>query len=163
MPTFIHGKVTKFAISAAGTPSTVIDISNALKDVNLPRTIDTAETSAFGNTYKTFVQGLADATLTCTGQWATGTANDIDDLLSGLIGATAPTNFAYAPNGFNGTTGSPGITNITASATKPLIYGTGWLDSYAITSGIAAIVGVTFGFKMASQLTRITSGSFTPS
>lgn len=163
MPTFVHGKNTQFAISAAGTQTSVILISNALKEINFPRQIDMAESSAFGNTYKTFLQGLADATISCSGQWATGSATDIDDLLSGLVGAANATNFAYGPAGFNGTTGtSPTFTNITASATKPLIHGEVWLSSYEITGSIGDIVAVSAEFQMASDPTVIRTGSYSP-
>jgi hypothetical protein len=163
MPTFVHGKTSALAVSLAGTQNTIIDISNSLKEINFPRQIDMAETSAFGNSYKTYIQGLADATISVSGQWATGSATDIDDLLSGLIGAANYTNFAYAPAGFNGTTGtSPTFTNITASTSKPLFHGHVWLSSYEITGSIGDVVSVSAEFQMATDVTRITASSYTP-
>ena len=163
MPTFVHGKNSKFCVSAAATQTTLIDLSTALKEVNFPRQIDMAETSAFGNTYKTYIQGLSDATISASGQWATGSATQIDDILSGLVGATAATNFAYAPAGFSSVTGTaPTYTDVTASASKPVIYGEVWLSSYEITGSIGDIVAVSCEFQMATDPTVIRTGTYTP-
>lgn len=158
MPTFIHGKNSTFAISAAGTQTSLIDISTALKEINFPRQIDMAETSAFGNSYKTYIQGLSDATISVSGQWATGSATQVDDLLSGLIGVTTDTNFAYGPNGWGGTTGtSPTFTAFLATTAKPLIYGACYLSSYEITGSIGDIVSVSAEFQMSIDPVRITA------
>ncbi len=157
MPTFVHGKNSKFAISAAGTQTSVIDISTSLKEVGFPRNIDMAETSAFGNTNKTYVQGLADGSFSASGQWAAGSATDIDQLMSDLIGASAPTNFAYAPAGWVSATGtSPTHTAVTGSAAKPVFYGTLWCASYEITGSIGDVVAVSMQFQPAADFYRAT-------
>lgn len=156
MPTFVHGKNSKFYISAAGTQTSVNDISSSLKEIGFPRNIDMAETSAFGNTNKTYIQGLADASFSASGQWAAGSATDIDQLMSDLIGAAAATNFAYAPAGVVSTTGSP-ITTVTGSAAKPVFYGTLWLASYEITGSIGDVVAVSMQFQPAGDIERATA------
>ena len=155
MPTFVHGKNSKFYIAAAGTQTAVIGISDSLKEVGFPRNIDMAETSAFGNTNKTYIQGLADASFSASCQWAAGSAEDIDQLMSDLIGAAAPTNFAYAPAGVSSETGtSPTFTAVVATAAKPVFYGKLWLASYEITGSIGDVVAVAMQFQPSENILR---------
>jgi hypothetical protein len=165
MPTFVHGKNSRFAISAAATQTAVVDISTSLKELGFPRQIDMAETSAFGNVNKTYIQGLADGSISGSGQWAAGSADDIDTLMSDLVDATAPTNFAYAPGGWVSAT----TTIITASAAKPVFYGKVWCASYEITGSIGDVVAVSFQFQPSEDILRstgtltVTSGSWVES
>jgi hypothetical protein len=67
MPTFRHGKSTVFKVdNAAGS---LTDISNTLTDVSFPQSVDTAETSAFGSSAKSYVVGLSDGTLSVSGNY----------------------------------------------------------------------------------------------
>jgi len=61
MPTFRHGKSTVFKVDNSG--GTLTDISNTLTDVGFPQTVDTAETSTFGSSAKSYVVGLTDSSL----------------------------------------------------------------------------------------------------
>lgn len=126
MPTFIHGKNTDVLVGNA-------DLTAYFKDANMATTIDTAETSAFGNTYKTFVQGLGASTIALTGMWATGSAADVDDVLSPLINSAAVLPVSVWPNGVG-----IGRKGFGMGSTE---------DSYGITASIGAVVGVTAGFK----------------
>lgn len=162
MPTFVHGKNSEFFISAAGDQTDVIDISDSLKELSFPRQIDMAETSAFGNTNKTYIQGLADGSISGTGQWSAGTVNDIDDMMSDLVGAAAPTNFAYAPAGVASKTvdgAAPAYNILTASAAKPIFYGTAWLSSYEITGSIGDVIAVSIQFQPASNILRLVNST----
>jgi len=56
MPTFKHGKNAQFELE--GT-----NLSNTLNEITLPREVETAETTAFGDQDKTYITGLSDATV----------------------------------------------------------------------------------------------------
>ncbi len=91
MPTFVHGKSTFFSID--GVDTAVKDISNVLTSVDFPETIDTAETTAFGATSKSYIVGLRDATISVSGLW--------DATVDGYFIGTEPAtrSFVFGPAG----------------------------------------------------------------
>lgn len=92
MPTFVHGKSTDFALD--DTSGTSRNISNVLTSVDFPETIDTAETTAFGSSAKSYIVGLSDATISISGLW--------DATVDGYIrGGAEPASrsFIYGPAG----------------------------------------------------------------
>jgi predicted secreted protein len=93
MPTFTHGKATVFKVDNSG--GTLTDISNVLTDVTFPQTVETAETSAFGSSSKTYVVGLKDATISVSGMFDT----TVDAHLGGILGQAASVSFEYGPQG----------------------------------------------------------------
>jgi hypothetical protein len=164
MPTFTHGKATKFYLNTAGTAlsstttATMLavvytyDISAYSKEVTFPRKMDTAETSTFGSTQKTYVQGLSDTTISISGSWdstagmldtAGGNSTNLDAVLAALIGATTNPSFVYAPTG-------------NAAAGKVGYYGTLIMTSYQVSGSIGDLVGFSAEFQIASGPTRIT-------
>lgn len=97
MPTFRHGKSTVFKVdNAAGS---LIDISNTLTDVSFPRSVDTAETSVFGDSAKTYIVGLSDATVSVSGNYDA----TVDALLAAVLGQAATLSFEYGPEGSTST------------------------------------------------------------
>ncbi len=64
MPSFIHAKSTDFELDDTGGTSR--SLSNVLTSVDFPETIDTAESTAFGSTSKSYLVGLRDATRSTT-------------------------------------------------------------------------------------------------
>jgi len=94
MPTFAHGKSTDFAIDDTGGSSR--NISNTLTDVSFPQTIDTAETTAFGSSNKSYIVGLKDTTISVSGLW--------DATVDGYLSGTEPASrsFIYGPAGSTG-------------------------------------------------------------
>jgi len=97
MPTFRHGKSTVFKVdNAAGS---LTDISNTLTDVSFPQSVDTAETSAFGSSAKSYVVGLSDATLSISGNFDA----TVDAHLAGVLGQAASLSFEYGPEGSTST------------------------------------------------------------
>ncbi len=60
------------------------DLSTYFNGVDVDSTIDLAETSTFGNTFKTFVSGLKDATTALTGFFDGGAAA-VDQYLKGVF------------------------------------------------------------------------------
>jgi hypothetical protein len=94
MPTFAHGKSTDFAIDDTGGTSR--NISNTLTDVSFPQTIDTAETTAFGSSNKSYIVGLKDTTISVSGLW--------DATVDGYLSGTEPASrsFIFGPAGSTG-------------------------------------------------------------
>lgn len=66
MATFQHGSKAALWLNDG---SSLVDISAAVTSANLDRARDTAETSAFGSTAKSYIGGLRDATLSFDGNW----------------------------------------------------------------------------------------------
>tara|TARA_R110000787_G_scaffold100231_3_gene205120 strand:- start:1195 stop:1602 length:408 start_codon:yes stop_codon:yes gene_type:complete len=91
MPTFAHGKSTDFALDDTGGTSR--NLSNTLTDVGFPQTIDTAETTAFGASAKSYIVGLKDSTFSVSGLW--------DATVDGYLAGTEPASrsFIYGPAG----------------------------------------------------------------
>ena len=67
MPTFAHGKSADFAIDDTGGTSR--NISDTLNSISFPESTETAETTAFGKSSKTFIVGLESATISVSGLW----------------------------------------------------------------------------------------------
>lgn len=134
---FSHGKNAHFTIDdSGGIPR---DISAYCNSIDFPRTADTAETSTFGNTSKTYVVGLVDATISIEGAIdPTG-----DGYLAGILG-TAAGDFVYGPNGS------------TAGYIK--YSGTCICTAYSVGSPIGDKVGFTASFQVSGDVTR---GTFT--
>jgi hypothetical protein len=91
VPDFVHGRFAKLKIRDAN--GTLVDISDYLLSVSLPRSIEASETTTFGHNFKTYIPGMGDATMSCEFRWAPF----IEELLSGLIQRV--TDFEYFPNG----------------------------------------------------------------
>ena len=91
MPTFAHGKSTDFALDDTGGTSR--SLANTLTDVSFPQSIDTAETTAFGSTNKSYIVGLKDTTISVSGLW--------DATIDGYLSGTEPASrsFIYGPAG----------------------------------------------------------------
>jgi len=64
-----------------------------LTSVDFPETIDTAETTAFGSTSKSYIVGLRDASISISGLW--------DSTVDGYIIGTEPAtrSFIFGPAG----------------------------------------------------------------
>jgi len=93
MPTFRHGKSTSFKVdNAAGT---LTDISTSLTDVSFPRSVETAETTAFGASAKTYIVGLSDSTVSVSGNFDA----TVDAHLATVLGQSATLSFEYGPEG----------------------------------------------------------------
>ena len=88
---FSHGKNALVFIVDSG--SVERNISTGATEVSLPRTADTAETSALGTTDKAYIAGMKDAQLNIQGpRDATN-----EGYLDGVLGSS--TTFSYFPEG----------------------------------------------------------------
>jgi hypothetical protein len=132
MPTFVHGKSTFFSIDDTG--DSVRDISDTLTSVDFPETIDTAETTAFGATSKSFIVGLRDATISVSGLW--------DATVDGYFIGTEPASrdFVFGPAGNTGG-------NVKYS-------GACILTSYSVSSPVADVDTYSADFQVTGNVTR---------
>lgn len=125
MPTFNHGKNAKVLVGS-------YDLTTSFKEFTASTNIDMAETSAFGNSYKTYVQGLGESTIGLTGMWSGG-ASEVDDVLGGLIGAAGTLPVTICPQGYG-----LGYKGFGIGANE---------SSYEVTASIGDVVGVAAEFQ----------------
>lgn len=133
---FVHGKNSVIKVdNAAGT---LTDISAVTNSVELPREIETAETSHFGSNAKEYIVGLNDGSVSISGLYDPA----IDAILSASVdavatGALASASVEYSPAG------------LPASATKPTYKLEVLWTSYSTSGG----VGDPVSFKLEGQRT----------
>ena len=88
---FIHGKN---AVVLHGAYA----LTSFLNDGSVSSSIETAETTSFGNSAKTFVTGLRDGSLSASGMFD-GAASGVDEVLTASIGSDSLAPVTFAPNG----------------------------------------------------------------
>lgn len=91
---FIHGK-------NAGVVHGAYDLSSYLNDVSVAQDVETAETTAFGASAKSYLVGLRDATASASGMFD-GTADAVDNVLTSSIGSDTLSPLTMAPSGLTG-------------------------------------------------------------
>ena len=135
MPTFVHGKSTFFTLDDTG--GVVRDIGNTLTSVDFPDSIETAETTAFGSTAKSYIVGLTDATLSISGIWDA----TVDGYLAG--GAEpASRSFVYGPAG--------------STAGNVKYTGEAIMTSYSISNPVGDVVTFSLDLQVTGPTTRTT-------
>jgi predicted secreted protein len=133
MPTFVHGKSTDFALDDTGGTSR--NLSNVLTSVDFPETIDTAETTAFGSTAKSYIVGLTDSTISISGIW--------DATVDGYIaGGAEPASrsFIYGPAG--------------STAGNVKYSGEAIVTSYSISNPVGDVVTFSLDLQVTGSVTR---------
>ena len=134
MPTFRHGKSTVFKVDNSG--GTLTNISDTLTDVSFPQTVDTAETSTFGSSAKSYVVGLTDSSLSIAGNFDA----TVDAHLAGVLGQAASLSFEYGPEG-----STAGYVKYTGEA---------YLTSYEKSGAIGDVVSYSAEFQVTGAITR---------
>ena len=134
MPTFRHGKSTTFKVDNSG--GTLTDISNTLTDVTFPQTVETAETTAFGDSSKTYIVGLKDSTISISGTFDA----TVDAHLAGVLGQAASLSFEYGPEG--------------STSTYVKYSGEAYLTSYEKSGSVGDAVKYTAEFLVTGAVTR---------
>jgi len=134
MPTFRHGKSTVFKVD--NNAGTLTDISNTLTDVSFPQSVDTAETSAFGASAKSYVVGLTDSTLSVSGNFDA----TVDAHLAAIVGKADSVSFEYGPEG-----STAGFVKYTGEAL---------LTSYEKSGAIGDVVTYSAEFQVTGAITR---------
>lgn len=141
MPTFKHGKSAYFALD--GTAGSLVAISNTLNDITMPRAVETAETTAFGDSDKTYITGLGDATISISGMFDA----TVDTMLNGDIanlksGSVASLSFEYGPAG--------------SVASNPKFTGEALITSYEIGSPVGDVVTYSLELQVTGAVTGTT-------
>lgn len=133
MATATHGKAAAIWVTDSGGTSR--DLTSYARNTTLPRSVDTAEASTFGDDDKVYVSGLRDATLSMEG------IHDItvDGYLTGLLGGT-PRAWKFFPEG---------------SATGNVYFeGSALLTSYEPNADLGDVVGWSAEFQCSGAITR---------
>lgn len=133
MPTFRHGKNTFFSIADSG--STARNISDVLRDVSLARQIDTAETTAFTSTNKSYVIGIPGSSFSVSGMFDL----TVDGYLNGIMGLESARAFVYGPEG--------------NTATRRRITGSAYLTSLNYSGSVSDMVSFTADFMVTGPVT----------
>jgi len=134
MPTFRHGKSTVFKVD--NNAGTLTDISNTLTDVSFPQSVDTAETSTFGSSAKSYVVGLTDSTLSVSGNFDA----TVDAHLAAIVGKADSVSFEYGPEG-----STAGMVKYTGEAL---------LTSYEKSGAVGDVVSYSAEFQVTGAVTR---------
>ena len=132
MPTFSHGKSTDFALDDTGGTSR--SLANPLTDVSCPQSIDTAETTAFGSSNKSYIVGLKDTTISVSGLW--------DATIDGYLSGTEPASrsFIYGPAGSTG-----GNVKYTGEAI---------MTNYSVSNPVGDVVTYSVDLQVTGAVTR---------
>jgi predicted secreted protein len=125
----IHGKSSFLQLTDAGDADR--DVSPGLDSIEFGRSRETAETTGFSPAggFKTFVGGLRDGTISCSGQWD-GDANEIDAILDGLFNSDDPKAYKFGPEG-----DTAGMVSYT---------GVGFVNDYSVSTSNSGVVEVSF-------------------
>ena len=133
MPTFKHGKNAQFELE--GT-----NLSNTLNEITMPREIETAETTTFGSTDKTYITGLADATVSLSGMFDATVDSAISTIITNLkSGSIASASFTYGPAG--------------SAGSSPKFTGEALVTSYEIGSPVGDVVTYSLELQVTGGVT----------
>jgi hypothetical protein len=131
---FVHGKTAVFKVDDSG--GTLRDLSTYLNDVSFPRDVETAETTTFGGSAKTYITGLTDATISISGLFD-ATA---DGYLAGVLGNATALEFEYGPAGSTG-----GLVKYSGNCI---------MTSYEVSASVGDAVQASADFQVTGAITR---------
>ena len=138
MPTFKHGKDAHFALD--GTAASLVVISDTLNEITMPREIETAETTAFGQGDKTYITGLADATVSLSGMFDATVDTQINGDIANLkSGSVATVSFEYGPAG--------------SGSGNPKFTGEALITSYEIGSPVGDVITYSLELQVTGGVT----------
>lgn len=139
MPTFIHGKNAAFKLD--NSTGTLTDISNVVNDVGLSRDIETGETTSFGNSSKTYIVGLSDATISVSGSYDATVDAHLEGTIAALLGGTlASASFEVGPQG--------------TAATSIKYSGEALITSYEVSPAVGDVVTFSLDLQVTGAVTR---------
>jgi hypothetical protein len=126
MPTFSHGKNVNVFLDE-------YDFSTYFNDVSASTSVDTAETSAFGTSAKTYVVGHRDGTVSLSGMFEATESTGTDQYFATALGSDTKIKLIVAPEGHSN---GAGAIMLQADDT-----------SYEVSSAIADIVQASAEFQ----------------
>lgn len=123
---FIHGK-------SAIVLNNEFNLSTYFNDISISRSVETAETTAFGASAKAYIVGISDGTISLGGMFD-GAANAIDAEITDMIGSTS------------------GVVSISASGVTTIgtrmISATGIITSYEVSAPVGDVVSASAEFQV---------------
>lgn len=131
---FVHGKSAVFKLDDSG--GTLRDISAYLDDISFPQPVETAETTTFGASSKTYIVGLKDSTVSLSGKWD----STFDGYVAPALGQSATLSFEYGPAGSTG-----GYVKYSGEAI---------ITSYDVSAPIGDVVTVSVELQVTGAVTR---------
>ena len=123
---FIHGK-------SAQVLHNEFDLSSYFNDASVSRSVETAETTSFGATAKSYIVGLTDGTISLSGMFD-GSANAIDQEMTDVFGVNDGSVISISPSGS------------TAIGTR-ILTATGKITSYEVSSPVGDVVAANAEFQ----------------
>ena len=138
---FVHGKKAFFGI-ASSSGGSVAAIDGFLTDVSLSRNFEMATTTAFGGDDNTYLVGLGDATISCSGYYD----STLDGYLNAHLAATT-TSISFE---FRTSDGA-------VAATNPKFTGECFITSYEISPPVGDTIPISIEFQVTGAVTRATS------
>jgi hypothetical protein len=94
----VHGKNAHFKLDNAS--NSLVDISSKLTSIQVPKSFDNPETTTFGKSAKTRLQGLEDNTISLSIMWDATIDAQITAAIAALKdGTMASLSFEYGPAG----------------------------------------------------------------
>jgi len=133
---FVHGKASVFKLDDSS--GSLTDISAYVNEASFPRSIETAETTVFGNNAKTYIVGLTDATISLSGPWD----STFDGYVAPSVGSSTTLTFNYGPAGS------------TASYVK--LTGETIITSYEVSGPVGDVVTYSLELQVTGAITRTT-------
>lgn len=95
---FVHGK--NAFVQLDNSAGTLVSLTAITNEISFSLSIDTAETSVFGNNSKQYISGQNDATISLTGLFDDTSATVIEGTIDALIAGTiASATLVFGPEG----------------------------------------------------------------
>lgn len=92
-PTFRHGKTAVVFFATAGSTTGAIRMSSGMNDSSLERSVETAETTVYGDSDKRYLAGLRDATFSLKGNFS----STHEKKFTAMLGNSTGGYLIYAP------------------------------------------------------------------
>jgi hypothetical protein len=138
---FAHGKKAVFKLDDSG--GTLRDLSAYCDEVGFPREVETAESTTFGANSKTYIVGLADATVSVSGKFDSTADGYVAGALNALITGTATTlTFEHGPD--------------SATAGRIKYTGESIITSYEVSAPVGDLVTFSLELQVTGDVTRTT-------
>lgn len=131
---FVHGKSAAFKLD--NSSGSLVDYSAYLEEVSMPRSIETAETTTFGSSAKSYITGLSDATISISGKFDSAA----DATLVAVLGQAATLSFEYGPAG-----SSAGLVKYSGECI---------MTSYEIGASVGDVVTASVELQVTGAITR---------
>ena len=163
MPTFVHGKGTKIYLDE-------FEMTTYFNSADVTLTNETAEVTAFSDSSKAYILGLADGTLTLGGMWNQETDGS-DEELNAILGSTSAANITIAEKAgtignratiarcdeTNYTISNPvaDVSTVTADFQGTSNTGTLGTMTYGITGGFQLTTGSSIDYNALGALTGV--------